>query len=231
MAQSPLVVTRDRSGAICLLLNRPERRNAIDEATALSLLAELDRDTRSVVLLGSTTPAIFCAGADLKIPDAERARCSDLLYQCFDRMIRRPGPVIAVIEGPAVGGGAQLATATDLRIAGRHARFRWVGPGHGLAVGAWILPALVGRGMALDLTLTGRWVDARQARRAGLVTGVHADPWQAARELASAIAELDPEAVARVKTIATRSELCERLAAERAANAQWAGAIGPQAAR
>ena len=55
------------------------------------------------VLLASAAPGMFCAGADLTVPDAERAEVSDLLYQCYEVMITRPGPVIAVVDGPAVG--------------------------------------------------------------------------------------------------------------------------------
>ena len=124
----------------------------------------MQADGDAVVLLGSTDPRVFCAGADLSLPMADRAAVSDLLYECYEHMITRPGPVIAVVGGPAVGGGAQLATAADLRIAGPGARLRWAGPaGAGLAVGAWILPDLVGRGMAMELCLTGRWVDAAEA--------------------------------------------------------------------
>lgn len=220
-----LVVERER-GLVWVKLNRPERRNAVDEATVSALISELDREPGATVLLGSAVPGIFCAGADLTISDAERARCSDLLYECYEHLITRPGPVIAVVEGPAVGGGAQLATAADLRIAGPQARLRWVGPGHGLAVGAWVLPALVGRGTALELTLTGRWVDATEAMALRLVTAVERQPWRAAEKLADSLAALDPAAVAKIKTITAEPGLRERLAAERDRNrAEWSGAV------
>ena len=69
------------------------------------------------VLFGSADPRVFCAGADLTVSDAERAAVSDLIYECCETMITRPGPVIAVLTGAAVGGGAQLAAASDLRVA------------------------------------------------------------------------------------------------------------------
>ena len=77
-------------------------------------------------MLGSTDPRVFCAGADLTISEAERAAVSDLIYDCCETVVTRPGPVIAVLTGPAVGGGAQLAAASDLRIAGPAARLRWI---------------------------------------------------------------------------------------------------------
>src|ERR1700733_3533215 len=99
-------------------LARPERRNALDAGMTRALLDVVRADPAVPVLLESTDPAAFCAGADLTVPDHERAEVSDLLYQCYEAMVTRPGPVIAVVGGPAVGGGAQLAGAADLRIAG-----------------------------------------------------------------------------------------------------------------
>ncbi|MDN5894376.1 MAG: enoyl-CoA hydratase/isomerase family protein, partial [Nocardioides sp.] len=123
-----------------LRLAAPRRRNALTLETVDHLLAELDEDPRGVLLLGSSTPDIFSAGADLAADDRTRATLSDRLYACYERMITRPGPVIAVVEGAAVGGGAQLCAAADIRVASPDARWRWAGPGHGLAVGGWILP-------------------------------------------------------------------------------------------
>ena len=88
--------------------------------------------------------------ADLSLADDERAQVSDLLYRLYQRMLLSPAPVIAAVDGPAVGGGAQLALASDLRVGGAGARLRFVGPGHGLAVGSWGLPSLVGRGRGCE---------------------------------------------------------------------------------
>ena len=73
-------------------------------------------------------------------------------------MLASPVIIIASIHGAAVGAGAQLAVASDLRIGSPPARFRFAGPGHGLAVGAWGLPSLVGRGRAAEICLSMRWV-------------------------------------------------------------------------
>jgi enoyl-CoA hydratase/carnithine racemase len=176
------------------------------------------------VVLGSTDPRVFCAGADLTVPDADRATVSDLLYECYEIMITRPGPVIAVVAGPAVGGGAQLAAAADLRVAGPAARLRWAGPpGRGLAVGAWVLTDLVGRGTAMELALTGRWVHAGEALAMGLVNRVEDDPGRAAAGIAAQLAERDPEVSAKVKNVAAAGGLLDRLQAERQANrSAWA---------
>ncbi len=142
-------------------------------------------------------------------------------------MITRPGPVIAAVGGPAVAGGAQLAAAADLRIAGPAARFRWIGPpGLDLAVGAWVLPDLVGRGRAAELAMTGRWVDAAEALTLGLVNRVEPAPLPAAEQLATALAAGSAGSLARIKMIMTAGGLLDRLHAEQEANrAAWAEAL------
>ena len=110
-------------GWLRVRLARPERRNALDVGMTRALLDVVRADPAIPVLIESTDSGAFCAGADLSIPDSERVVVSDLLYECYEVIVTRPGPVIAVVEGPAVGGGAQLAAAADLRIAGPGARF------------------------------------------------------------------------------------------------------------
>lgn len=227
MSQRPVAYERPPDGVVRIRLDRPERRNAVDLQTVNALIQALEADPTRVALLGSTTPGIFCAGADLHVADDERARASDRLYACYELMIQRPAPVIAVLDGPAVGGGAQLATAADLRIAGHDAWLRWLGPGHGLAVGGWILANLVGRGRALDLTLTGRRLTAEQAVAIGAVTELVDDPWGRALELALYLASLEPVAVARTRNLIGAAELLARLHEERTGNWDaWSGA-GP----
>lgn len=225
-----LRVDRPRDGVLRARLDRPARRNAVD----LDLLAALhdvfaglgdprtDPDAPRVVVLSSTRPGVFCAGADLTIPDAERERVSHGLYDLYRTMIDAPVPVITVLAGPAVGGGAQLAVASDLRVAHPQAWLRFVGPGHGLAVGGWALSSLVGRGHASALCLTGRAVRADEAAAIGLVTHVDAEPEQRAVELAAGIVDLEPGAVARTKEMAM-SGLRERLDREAAGNDGWTG--------
>lgn len=214
----------ERSDAVLTArLDASPRRNALTMPTVDALLDLLHADPTSTLLLGSTTAGIFSAGADLDTDDATRARMSDALYECYRLMVTRPGIVIAVVEGPAVGGGAQLCAAADIRTVSPAARWRWVGPGHGLSVGGWILPDLLGRSRGLDLALSGRWLDAEEAVRAGFAAGIDADPWLRAYRIADTLASSDPAAVAHVKRLATRPQLIEALAAEREHNASWSG--------
>src|SRR4051812_22571332 len=146
MPGGSLVIDRPAEGVTRLRLDRPERRNALDR----DLVEALDDAVRGldghVAVLGSTDPACFCAGADLDLDDAERAEVSDGLYGLYAVMTASPVVLVAALDGPAVGGGAQLAVACDVRIAGPGTRLRFPGAGHGLAVGGWALPSLVGRG-------------------------------------------------------------------------------------
>jgi enoyl-CoA hydratase len=223
MPHPHLTVETSPAGYRWLRLSRPERRNALDVSLLRAVTDSLALEPDVPVVLGSADPRVFCAGADLTISDAERAAVSDLIYDCCEIIVTRPGPVIAVLTGPAVGGGAQLAAASDLRIAGPAARLRWTGPpGLDLAVGAWLLPDLVGRAMAMDLVLTGRWVEATEALALGLVSRVCDDPELVAGQIAASLAGRG----AGVKAVMAAGGLLDRLRAERAANrSAWAHAI------
>jgi enoyl-CoA hydratase/carnithine racemase len=218
MAHPHLLVEHSPAGYTWLRLSRPKRRNALDADLARALRDELAADPARTMLLGSGENGVFCAGADLTVSAAERAVVSDLIYACCEIIITRPGPVIAVVTGAAVGGGALLAAAADLRIAAPAARLRWTGPPEvDLVVGAWLLPSLVWRGVAMDLVLTGRWVSSTEALALGLVSRLVEEPEPIAEEIA---AELRPgPAVKQVMA----GDLLQRLNAERQANrAAWA---------
>jgi len=227
---SCLRVERRDDGVVGLWLDRPAKRNALHRelVTALSD-AFADGDARAFVL-GSSQAGAFSAGADLGLPDGERAQVSDLLYRLYERMLGSPAPIVAAVGGAAVGGGAQLALACDLRVGGPEAQLRFVGPGHGLAIGAWGLPSLVGRGRAAELCLTMRAVDATEALALGLLDRLEPEPRAAALELAAGFARLDAGAVARVKAVVrTASNVLEALEEERAGTlAAWSGAVGPR---
>jgi enoyl-CoA hydratase/carnithine racemase len=222
-----LLSDRPARDVLRLHLNRPDRLNAINTALVEALNAAFDRVDARAVVLGSSTREAFCSGADLDLEDAERAEVSDLLYELYEKMVRLTVPIVVAIEGHAVGAGVQLAVAGDLRLAGPQAKLRVAGPGHGLAVAAWGLPSLVGRGRALELCLTMRTVGAQEALSIGLVDRVEKDPAAAAVDLASDLARLDPEAVGRVKRVATgASGHLDALREERAGNrAAWSGSV------
>lgn len=206
-------------------LNRGLRCNALDQATVAMLHEAFAGAGERVIILGSTDPGMFCAGADLTLSDRDRAVLSDQLYGLYERMVTLPAPIIAAWDGPAVGGGAQLALAADMRIVGRAARLRFVGLGHGLALASWALPGLVGRGRALDWALTMRWVGAAEAWQAGLVSEPVGQPDAAAVVAATAFCALDRAAVRRLKQAVNDTGMLERLRGERRANAAWTGSM------
>lgn len=222
-----LLADRPSEGVLRLRLNRPDRLNAVDMSMVDSLLAAFDAVDARAIVLGSTTRRAFCSGADLDLEDEERARVSDKLYALYEKMVRLPVPIVAAIEGHAVGAGAQLAIASDLRIAGSEAKIRVAGPGHGLAVAAWGLPSLVGRGRALDLCLTMRAVGAQEALAIGLVDRIEENPSEAAVRLSSSFAGLDPAAAGRVKRVIVGASGClEALREERSGNREaWSGSV------
>jgi enoyl-CoA hydratase len=222
-----LLTDRPEDGVLRLRLNRPDRLNAVNTPLVAALIEGFDDPQARAVVLGSTSPEAFCAGADLDIEDAERAAVSDRLYELYEKMVTLPVPIVVALDGHAVGAGVQLAVAGDLRVAGPGARMRVAGPGHGLAVAAWGLPSLIGRGRAMDLCLTMRVVGAEEALSVGLVDRVEAEPGEAAVELAARLAALDVAAVGRVKRLVNgEGGLLERLREERSANrSAWAGSV------
>jgi len=229
MDDAPLVIDHPRDGVARLLLNRPQRHNALDRELVDALQTAVEAERERVIVVGSAGPGRFCGGADTSLDDAERAAVSGALYRLYERMLELPRPVLAALDGPAIGGGLQLAIACDLRIAAPAAWLQARGPGHGLAVAAWGLPTLVGRSRALDLCLTGRRVEADEALAIGLVDRVEHDPGGAAVALAAELAELDEPAVARVKAIVARAgDPAAALAEEAAGNRGWTGTLPPR---
>lgn len=139
--------------------------------------AEVDDDVRGIVLTGSG--GSFCSGDDLN--EAAMLDRSAFLSQIEDlqsltRMVcSMPKPVIAAVDGPAYGGGLELAVCCDARIASEDARFACPEPAWGLTLtngASVLLPRLVGDGWAKELTMFGRVLDAATAERIGLVTRV-----------------------------------------------------------
>ncbi len=184
--------------------------NALDRPTLEALrdrLHELSRDPEAgvVVLTGSGEKA-FVAGADIKYMSGlsvEGATAwGELGHRCTQLLETMPKPTIAVIQGFALGGGCELALACDLRYAGPKAKLGQpeinlgIIPGWG---GTQRLVRACGLGVAKDLILTGRLVDADEALRIGLVNAVHDPVLEKAREVAELLASKSPLALAAAK--------------------------------
>ena len=187
-------------GIAHVVLNRPEKRNAIDQAMIDDLhramdALEADESVRVMVLSGAGGKAL-AAGADIAQLRERRAReaLQIINARLFQRVEDLPCPTIAAITGYALGGGCELAMSCDLRIAGRSAKLGQPEVALGIipaAGGTQRLPRLVGLGRAKELIYTGRMVDAEEAERIGLVNRVVEDDQvlDAANEMAAQIAK------------------------------------------
>ena len=171
------VKTQYRDGAIFVGLDRPEKRNALDEQMVAELHEVLDLAVRSepkILVLYSLVENIFVSGADISEllnRDADSAMRS-INASLFEKLERFRWPTIAVIDGYALGGGCELAMACDFRIASPRARFGQPELDLGILAGAggnWRLPQLVGIAMARRLLYTGEIIDADKALSVGLI--------------------------------------------------------------
>ncbi|MDA0172987.1 crotonase/enoyl-CoA hydratase family protein [Solirubrobacter taibaiensis] len=166
-----------RESAALITIDRPERHNAVDGDTARQLLEAFNRfstdDDAAVLVLTGAGEKAFCAGADLKAietldPDAPGGPLG------FTRLFS-PKPTIAAISGHCLAGGLELALWCDLRVATTNASFgcaerRWGVPL--IDGGTQRLPRVIGTGRALDLILTGRTIQAPEAKSMGLITEI-----------------------------------------------------------
>ncbi|GAA1937903.1 enoyl-CoA hydratase/isomerase family protein [Agromyces allii] len=205
---SPLRIER-RPDRVIATLDRPAVRNAIDQRTidALHLLcAELEAIPRILILTGAG--GVFASGAD--IPELRERRADDarrgINANAFIRVAELPMPVIAALDGYALGGGAELAYAADIRIATPSLKIGNPETGLGIlaAAGAsWRLKEIVGDARAAELLLTGRTVEADEALAIGLVSSLHPQEalLDAAHAIADRIARNDPAATIATKRV------------------------------
>jgi enoyl-CoA hydratase/carnithine racemase len=181
-SEDPLVLRQDEAGVATLTLNRPRQYNALSQAMLGALQAALDavaaEKTVRVLVIAGSGPA-FCAGHDLKEMRAhtDRAFHQALFAQCGRVMLtinRLPQPVIARVHGIATAAGCQLVAACDLAVASDNARFATSGINVGLfcSTPGVALSRNLGRKQALELLLTGDFIDASTALRQGLVNRV-----------------------------------------------------------
>src|SRR5579871_2272715 len=192
-----VLVERDRD-VLLVTINRPEARNAVDQATALDLFQAFDafdRDGALNVAILTGIGGTFCAGADLReVAAGSRGPISEKgPAPMGPTWMQLSKPVLAAVEGHAVAGGLELALWCDLRIAARDAIFGVFNRRFGVPLidlGTVRLPRLIGQSHALDLILTGRGVSGEEALRMGLVNRMveSGKALQSALELAHTIA-------------------------------------------
>lgn len=223
----------DRCGAVALItLDRPEQLNAYNTAMMVELVAAFDRadadaEVGAIVLTGAGRA--FCAGADLSgkadafaraAEDPARAalRVGDQVRDgggiASLRIFESRKPVIAAINGAAVGIGATMLLPCDIRLASPSAKFGFIFTRRGLvpeAASSWFLPRIVGISRALEWTMAGRMVSAEDALAAGLVRSLHAP--EDLLPTALALAEEMATAASRVAVSLTRSMMWRMLGA------------------
>ncbi len=213
-------IAYERAGAIgWLIFNRPEKMNAITYAMLDRIdevLQEARNDDALRVLIVTGNGRAFSAGTDLgelsqRLPDAA-GRNRPAAQPDADRpapwtLTSLPKPVIAAVNGAAVGLGAEFTLQADLRLAGESARFSWIFPQRGLVpdtgAGTWLLPRVIGLARAAKLLYTGAMIDAAEALRLGLVEEVVPDGELRGRAeaLAQQIARGAPLAIEEIKRL------------------------------
>jgi len=215
-------VTYQRDGAIVTLtLNDPEQRNPISDAgmieALLAALARLEADPEARVAILTGAGSAFSAGGNIKkmgqagglndpLPVRTRANYKKGIQRIPLAFAALEVPVIAAVNGAAIGAGCDLACMCDIRIAGRSARFAESFVKVGIIAGdggAWLLPRIVGFSKASEMALTGEMLDADAALASGLVSRVVEDDelLDAAREVAGRIAANPPYAVRMTKRL------------------------------
>ena len=181
-AAEPVLLRSDAEGVVGLTLNRPDQYNALSRELLARLQAELDQikdDPAVSVVVITGAGRAFCAGHDLKemAGERERARLVELFGACSRMMLsltRLPQPVVALVDGIATAAGCQLVAACDLALATTNARFATSGVKYGLFCSTPMvaLSRNVPRKPALEMLLTGDFIEADDALRLGLVNQV-----------------------------------------------------------
>lgn len=205
------ILTEKKDGIFTITVNRPKQLNALTKATIGEIgeavkQANLDNDVKAIILTGSGEKA-FVAGADIKefahfTPEQGR-ELSAFGHNVFNSIEQSEKPVIAAVNGFALGGGCELAMACHIRVASEKAKFSQpevnlgVTPGY---AGTQRLVQLIGKGKAMELLMTADMIAAPEALQLGLVNYVTPpeNTMEKARELAGKIAEKSPVAIAGV---------------------------------
>ncbi len=210
-----LIKLETSGGIATLTINRAEKRNAMTFAMLgdfIRTVGEVGQDDSVKVLIVTGVPGAFCAGTDLSdlstIPGKQRGlRGSAEERGKWWPIVECPKPVIAAIDGPAYGMGAEFTSQCDIRIATPNARFAWNFSHRGLVpdtgAGSWLLPRLIGVQRAMKLLYTGDPVSAEEAATMGYVDQLVESEQLAttARELAERIARNSPFSHQRIKAL------------------------------
>lgn len=224
----------DVDNRIALLrIQRPKVRNALNTPLLEALNARLDEaaadDEVRVVVISSNDQMALSAGLDLtegdSLDEAGRLHRAKLFTGLYDRLVSLDKPTIAACHGACIGGGAELAVACDLRVAGGNMRMKFVGAMMDTPVGPARLVTLCGLSVAKYALLTAKEIDADMAYRWGLVHKVvpAAATENQALTLAAAVADHEPAAVARLKRMLHEWDgIEERSRAEGAGQIEWA---------
>ena len=203
----PLTSFAVADGIALLRLERDDARNAINTQMLEEMLGHLatarDDDDVRVLVISSNDHLGLSAGADVReeLDEDGRVRRMQLFADLYDELTAYPKATVAACHGSVVGGGAEVAVACDLRVAGSNLRLRFPGAALGVPVGPARLVSLCGLSVAKYLLLTSRNISADEALRMGLVHRVApaARTEEVAMELAAEVAAHPPESVARIK--------------------------------
>jgi enoyl-CoA hydratase/carnithine racemase len=173
-----LLIDRAPNGVVTLTLNRPEKKNAMNAAMfneLLTVFREIDASTTDRVLVITGAGDAFCSGADLGERGSDPLARLHWVADIALALHRIPKPIVAKVNGVAVGAGMNLALACDLIVASETARFSEIFARRGLSIdfgGSWLLPRLIGMHRAKELALLADIISAKEAAELGLVNRV-----------------------------------------------------------
>jgi enoyl-CoA hydratase len=205
------VLFETRAGVATITLNRPESRNALNLKMCEALLnAARNMDAAVKLVLVKANGPVFCAGADLKerqgMGEAQVRERRMMAFAAYAALEALPMPAIAVVEGPVIGSGCEIAGACDFIVATPAASFRVPEAVRGTVGATQRLPRILGKRLAKDLLFTGRTLSAEEAERHGLVSRlVAADRLESVlAEIAQAIVEAPAQALRLAKRCVER---------------------------